>query len=491
MAKGDYAVPQNIRDMKPKGTIVKKLHGKYYVYEHSYVKDENTGKWKTKSGKLIGRIDEKDGFIANDSYVSDKEVTSLEYGQYALAFSASSSVLEKLKQAFNPIDAKTIYFMALCSFVNGYTYLRDYKSFFDQSYLSLEFNGLHMSREYLSSFIEDLGRKETQPLKFQQLLVNESSKQLAIDGHVIRCCSEENDLAEMGNKYNKFNDTQINLLAAYDIKNMNPVFARYYPGSSLDKVSVQDAIELVDFNDVLFIVDRGFYSEENIKMFTQNGCNYIIPLSRNLSAYKQSVTDLTLGDSFLYRKGKHYSSVSYKETEYKGRRIIIFRDDYEHLAGITDYRVNIAKDPKKYTEEKLDKMQDYFGMIVLQTSFTGEERSAQEIYENYKRRWKIENFYDFVKNTCRIEALHQQDYYKTQGLSFIFLVTGLIQSEYVKKLSKLNGVTIRESLIDSRFIKINKKNKKWHMTNIKKSTKDKMEKLGFDFEKEEKHIQLL
>ena len=24
MAKGDYAVPQNIRDMKPKGTIVKK-----------------------------------------------------------------------------------------------------------------------------------------------------------------------------------------------------------------------------------------------------------------------------------------------------------------------------------------------------------------------------------------------------------------------------------------------------------------------------------
>lgn len=136
-------------------------------------------------------------------------------------------------------------------------------------------------------------------------------------------------------------------------------------------------------------------------------------------------------------------------------------------------------------------MQDYFGMIVLQTSFTGEERSAQEIYENYKRRWKIENFYDFVKNTCRIEALHQQDYYKTQGLSFISLVTRLIQSEYVKKLSKLKGVTIRESLIDSRFIKINKKNKKWHMTNIKKFTKDKMEKLGFVFEKEEKHIQLL
>ena len=86
---------------------------------------------------------------------------------------------------------------------------------------------------------------------------------------------------------------------------------------------------------------------------------------------------------------------------------------------------------------------------------------------------------------------HYQHHCANNDLSFIFLVTGLIKSEYVKKLSKLNGVTIRESLIDSRFIKINKKNKKWHMTNIKISTKDKMEKLGFDFEKEEKHIQLL
>ena len=103
-----------------------------------------------------------------------------------------------------------------------------------------------MSREYLSQFIDDLGRKETRPLRFQPLLINESSKQLAIDGHVIRCCNEENDLAE-GNKYIKFCDTHINLLAAYDVKNMNSVFARYYPGSSLDKVSVRDAIETVDF----------------------------------------------------------------------------------------------------------------------------------------------------------------------------------------------------------------------------------------------------
>ena len=57
---GKYAVPDHIRIMKPKGTIIKLLHNKYYVYEHFNKKDEN-GKWKTKSGKLLGYIDEVNG----------------------------------------------------------------------------------------------------------------------------------------------------------------------------------------------------------------------------------------------------------------------------------------------------------------------------------------------------------------------------------------------------------------------------------------------
>ena len=53
---GKYSVPEEIRRLKPKGTSVKPIKGNYYVYTHSQVKDPETGKWKTATGKLIGRI---------------------------------------------------------------------------------------------------------------------------------------------------------------------------------------------------------------------------------------------------------------------------------------------------------------------------------------------------------------------------------------------------------------------------------------------------
>ena len=64
-SKGLYAVPENIRKMKPRGTMVKKIKGHYYVYRMQHIKDEKTGKWKIKSLGIIGKIVEGRGFIQN------------------------------------------------------------------------------------------------------------------------------------------------------------------------------------------------------------------------------------------------------------------------------------------------------------------------------------------------------------------------------------------------------------------------------------------
>ena len=48
---GNYAVPDEIRSMKPSGTIVKRIRGGYYVYSHSQHKDPETGKWKVEEQK--------------------------------------------------------------------------------------------------------------------------------------------------------------------------------------------------------------------------------------------------------------------------------------------------------------------------------------------------------------------------------------------------------------------------------------------------------
>ena len=71
---GNYAVPEHIRAMKPKGTMVKKINNKFYVYEYKSSKAEN-GKRITKMGKSIGMIKEGIGFVPNDNFLRDKEIT--------------------------------------------------------------------------------------------------------------------------------------------------------------------------------------------------------------------------------------------------------------------------------------------------------------------------------------------------------------------------------------------------------------------------------
>lgn len=49
---GKYAVPQEIRAMKPRGTMAKKIPGGYYVYEYRTVRDGD-GRRRTRMGACI------------------------------------------------------------------------------------------------------------------------------------------------------------------------------------------------------------------------------------------------------------------------------------------------------------------------------------------------------------------------------------------------------------------------------------------------------
>jgi len=72
---GNYSVPESIRKHKPTGTMVKRISNNYYVYEYSTVKGED-GKRHTKMGKIIGSIKEGIGFVPNDSFACDSEIST-------------------------------------------------------------------------------------------------------------------------------------------------------------------------------------------------------------------------------------------------------------------------------------------------------------------------------------------------------------------------------------------------------------------------------
>jgi transposase len=455
-----YSVPENIRCLKPKGTMVKAIHNKYYVYEHFHIKED--GKWKTKMGKLIGSIDPVLGYIPNDSFRKD-EITTVDFGEYYLSYSLSINVLESLKQVFNIKDAYTIYFLSLIHFVNGFTYIKNIDALYKQSYLSVKYNTLSLSDKTISNLYDSLGRKQDKVNKFEDKLIEESSKQLAFDGHCIKSSSNENELSEQGNKANVFKDDQINVLMAYDINTSRPVLSRIYCGGTLDKVSVKDLIERKNLYSMLFIVDKGFYSKENISLFSSNDNHYIIPLWANHKSYKHIISRKTMEGLFVFERSKKRSTVEYHEETIDGKKVIFYRDLSQNALESTDYLSKVEQG--KYTMESYIEKKDSFGSIVLESNL---DKTPEEIYRLYKKRWVIETFYDYYKNRLDVNAIHLNDYYKTQGLSFIMLITSLIYSEVSKNLKEAKiKESVQTILLNARFLKLHKDYKGiWKVENI-------------------------
>lgn len=462
---GKYSVPESIRKLKPKGTMVKAISGHYYVYEYTNYTGED-GKRHTKMGKLIGSIREGIGYVPNDSFVRGSEISTLEFGEYALVAANSGKTLGMLRECFNPVDALRIYSVAMIHFVQGFTYLKDIHKYYEMSYLSLLYPSLKLGYDALSSLYDGLGRRQGGVLLLEEKLLNASSHQVAIDGHVIGGGSTENDLTEKGYKFKKLGEAQVNLLMAYDINTDMPLLSRIYQGGSQDKVSVRDLFGQVSMKNMLFVVDRGFYSEENLCLFTSDGNSYIIPLARNLTACKEAVCNLEMSGRFIYQKGRKGSVIEYKEHRHEGRRILVYRDLNEAATEQGNYLRHMSLGEKAYTEERFKMLKDFMGVIVLQTSL--ENKIPEEIYALYKKRWQIETFYNYFKNKADYNTLALPDYYKTEGLAFIMLVSSLIYKEFQEAVSAIKGKSVQDCLLDGRMLKINKRHGKWVVCNCKK-----------------------
>lgn len=62
---GKYSVPEDIRAMKPRGTMVKAIDGRYYVYDYACTSEG--GVRRTRMGRCVGKIVEGEGFVPNPS----------------------------------------------------------------------------------------------------------------------------------------------------------------------------------------------------------------------------------------------------------------------------------------------------------------------------------------------------------------------------------------------------------------------------------------
>ena len=300
----------------------------YRVYKYSAIKLPS-GKWSSNYGYLIGKILPEKGFFPNKRYLQELAtqgnvsfpdgITDVAYGQYALLMFLSQDILKKLEDCFPRERATQIYSYGIILCANGFLHMDQVDEFYQESFLSILYKNYSFKMGYvaLSNLLHDLGMKGGPVRAFEQSLIDRSSRNVAIDGHVIRSCSNENDLAEPGYKMSLLKASQVNLLIAYDTKKHVPLMYRTYRGSSVDKRSVLEFLRSRSFTDTKFIVDRGFFSAEVLELMSQNGNSYIIPLPSTNSNFKRIKKALvyTSGE-FIYKSGKkNCARIVYYEEE--------------------------------------------------------------------------------------------------------------------------------------------------------------------------------
>jgi hypothetical protein len=191
-SSGKYAVPEEILKFKPRGTMVKKIHGGFYVYAMENVKNPVTGKWQTKSKGIMGKITVENGYVPNE----DIGYTVLEYGAYHLAEECSTEIKAQFLEAFGRDDnAKRIWVLALIYSVNGFRPISAISLLYKKSSLAVAYPSLKMGETAVSNILEHLGRRDTESKKFQDLLLK-CVKEIAIDGHVIPRYSKLDGMTE-------------------------------------------------------------------------------------------------------------------------------------------------------------------------------------------------------------------------------------------------------------------------------------------------------
>ena len=265
----------------------------------------------------------------------------------------------------------------------------------------------------------------------------------------------------------------------YDINTGKPLFARMYRGSCNDKATIPDLAEYLDYSGIEFVVDRGFYSRKNLDLLSMNGNSYIIPVPSNTDVFKEAMTGRKYTSSFYYSSGRKHSRIEFwmkkiSDTE----KVYVYRDIDENEKCRYNYQHCIELGKAGYTTEGYEKAKEFFGVYVLQTS---SKKKAEAIFTDYKKRWGIETFYQYLKNRADFNDLMMQDYYKEQGFSFIMLITGQIHQQMIDAVKMLddNTMSVSDVLLMAKFMKLELHGSNWNLKNTRKRDLKTLEKMNF------------
>ena len=368
-------LPEWAQPFKEPRTEIRCINGIYYKYEVRYEYNKDKKRTDKKTVRLIGKIDQNDGFIPSDKDLIRQKALELprvdikNFGIFNLYSNLLSEEIDVLKAIFkNDVAEKLLSFSMM-----RWAYQSPIKRAVDyhiHDFCSEIWSKESISDKQISGALKFVGQNREALVDWMRTMLGISgqgkNKFVMMDSTHVSTVSEQLGVNAKGYNPSHDFDEQIRLMYLFSAQLKQPVYYRLINGNITDVSSMSLCIKEMNIVDVVFIADRGFYSEKNIKELIKNKLQFIIPLQRNnklinFSPLEQTNFKKKIENYFLFQ-GRVIWYYQYKS---QGTKLVTFLDEKLKVEEEADYLKRIESQPEKYSKEKFYNKMAGFGTLTL------------------------------------------------------------------------------------------------------------------------------
>lgn len=498
---------KNFKVKIPSKTVI--LPNNYVYYEKERVYDK-VKKYTAPKRVCIGKAIDEEYMNPNERYKEYFKDESLLKEPPLLSDSISvgfNVVLDKifndtqidilLKEIYSEDEYKSIRDIVSYIISNETSVIQHYPSYARKTnILSDSIN----SDSYYSSFFKDVitDRNNEVFLKAWNLLERKQDKlYISFDSTNMNTNSLGINLAEYGHPKQDEDLPQVNLSLAINQKESLPLFYDLYPGSNIDNTELKYMVERLNeygYKDLGVILDRGYYSKQNIDYLRNNEYDFLLMVKSN----NQIIHNLIKEYRYRLPKAKYFIDnhdvygttiitklfESDKEDSYihlyfdSSRSADETKDLYKAQTRLSKELDNHIKTHKKKDELKksyksfklkadregylvsymtnedyLDSLSEELGFFCIVTS---KEMTANEALDIYRDRDTVEKLFESLKSEMDYSKYRVHSTSSLRGKTFIIFIASIIRSRIYHLTKPLKEKSRKEYTVPSIINELNK-----------------------------------
>jgi len=400
------------------------------------------------NGPTIGHITDGRYIPLEENPVSPVLLSAIDLKDWAaiqLSQKLYADMIDELCAVYTRHDALMLWCIAVLRVCFGGIKNYELKDSYEESFLSELYPGVALSKNTVSTFLNNLGRSCSKITLFMR----NRAAQVGIDHHVLidgTLKSDEskvNSLSDFSRKARTKGTRDISVLFAFDLEAMEPVCSKCFPGNMLDVTAYNEFIAEHHITRGIIVADKGFPQSAAKHHFADNpDLHYLNPLRRDSRIASElhmlEFTGLLCG----------YEGITYrKEQAADGRWIYSFRDASRASQEERDW-LKRSGIKKNYRLADLQKASAVFGTVFLECDLDIE---PEIIYKTYAMRWEIELVMRFYKSALEFDETRVHDDYSVIGSEFCDFLSSVLTFRMIRAFDK---VKLLEEMPYKRIMKI-------------------------------------